>query len=71
MNSAGTVVDFAVSQTANRRKTQQVEKRMFNTLLLLTSSWFVALALRSVRNNWIDKAPRLVCSAILILYLVL
>lgn len=34
-----------------------------NTLLLLTSSWFVALSLRSVRNNWPQKAMRLIMLA--------
>ncbi|NIB38825.1 cytochrome c oxidase subunit 3 family protein [Pseudomaricurvus alkylphenolicus] len=34
-----------------------------NTMLLLTSSWFVALALRSVRHNWPTHAARLIALA--------
>ena len=35
-----------------------------NTLLLLTSSWFMALALRSVRYNWLKEAGHLILAAL-------
>jgi len=36
----------------------------FNTLALLTSSWFVALALRCARNDWLQQAAQLLLAAI-------